>query len=83
MNDGIVKEKTSISSTMELYGCNVEDLPISREDRIAMHEVQADRAKQIAEKLYDRISTLRSRLIKVHEAHNWNRLMADDLKKGR
>lgn len=83
MSDGIVREKSAISSTAYLYGCEVDELPVSREDRIAMHEEQENRAKVLADKIYDRISTLRSRLIKVHEAQNWNRLMADDLKRGK
>lgn len=83
MNDGIVREKTAVSDTAYLYGCEVDDLPVSREDRIAMHEAQADRAAMLAERLHDRISVLRKRVTKVNDAMNWNRMMADNLKKGK
>lgn len=48
-----------------------------------MHEEQEGRAKALAEKIYDRIAVLRKRLTKVHEAQNWNALMADNLRKGK
>ncbi len=83
MSDGIVREKSAISSTAYLYGCEADELPVSREDRIAMHEEQEGRAKALAEKIYDRIAVLRKRLTKVHEAQNWNALMADNLRKGK
>jgi hypothetical protein len=83
MGDGIVKEKTSISSTMELYGCEVDELGIDIEYEIAKHTRQIAKAKVLSEKLYDRAATIRRRMVKVNDAINWNQLMLDDLKRGR
>lgn len=82
MGDGIVREKKHISSYKELYGCEVEETPVSREDRIAMHEDQLKKALRVHEKLDDRSRDIRRRIVKVNAAINWNRLMLEDLKKG-
>lgn len=82
MSDGIVREKKKISSFKELYGCDVEDTPVSREDRIAMHEDQLSKALRVHEKLDDRSRDIRRRIVKVNDAINWNRLMLEDLKRG-
>lgn len=81
--DCIVVEKKSISSFRELYGCEVEETPVSREDRIAMHEDQLKKALRVHEKLNDRSSDIRRRIVKVNDAINWNRLMLEDLNKGK
>lgn len=83
MSDGIVKVKNSINSTEYLYGCDVNELPVSKEDRILMHEAQANRAKELGEKIYDRMGELGKRLKKVNESQNWNRMIVDELKKGK
>lgn len=84
MKDGIVRQKTNISDTVDLYGCEVEEMStVSRDDRIVMHLDQAARSKQIAEKIYDRIKVLESRLKRVYNAQNWNELMAKQLRDGK
>lgn len=47
------RTKESINSFEYLYGLSVDKLPVSREDRIAMHTVQAQAAKGLYDKLYD------------------------------
>lgn len=82
VGDGIVREKKYISSYKELYGCDVEDTPVSREVRIQMHEDQLAKALRVHEKLDDRSRDIRRKIVKVNDAINWNRLMLEDLKRG-
>lgn len=81
--DGIVREKTQISGTAYLYGCEIGDLPVSRDDRIKMHEAQLACALQLHDELDDLSREIRRRIIKVNDAINWNRLMLEDLQKGK
>ena len=82
MNDGIVVEKNHISSTKDLYDCELGELPIDREYEIKKHEEQIIKAKALSEKLYDKGRVIRNRMIRVNNAINWNQLMLDNLKKG-
>jgi len=83
MSDGIVREKTQISDSEYLYGCDRGELEIDVEYEIAKHTRQIAKAKVLSEKLYDRATTIRRRIIKVNDAINWNQLMLDDLKRGK
>jgi len=82
MNDGIVVEKNHISSTKDLYDCELKELPIDREYEIKKHEEQIIKAKALSEKLYDKGRVIRNRTIRVNNAINWNQLMLDNLRRG-
>lgn len=53
MGDGIVREKKRVSSFRELHGCDVEDTPVSRADRIAMHEDQCLKCYYVSDRSND------------------------------
>jgi len=81
MSDGIVKEKKEISATQELYGCEIDELPIDIPYEIEKHKGQIIKGKALSEKLYDKASILRKRIVKVNDAVNWNQLMLDSLER--
>ena len=83
MSDGIVQEKREISATQELYGCDIDALPIDIDYEIIKHKAQIAKAKALSEKLYDRAAVLRNRSIKVNAAISWNQLMLDNLMKAK
>lgn len=81
MSDGIVKEKKEISSTQELYGCEISELPIDIPYEIEKHKAQIKKGKELSERLGDRSSVIRRRIVKVNDSVNWNQLMLDNLLK--
>jgi hypothetical protein len=83
MSDGIVVEKKEISDTQYLYGCEIGDLPIDVPYEITKHKAQIIKGKALSDKLYDRATTIRNRIVKVNDAVNWNQLMLDKLEKGK
>jgi hypothetical protein len=83
VSDGIVVEKKEISDTQYLYGCEIDGLPIDVAYEIAKHRAQILKGKALSDKLYDRATTIRNRIIKVNDAVNWNQLMLDNLKRGK
>lgn len=83
MSDGIVNEKKEISSTQYLYGCEIKELPIDVPYEIEKHKAQIVKGKALAERLGDRASEIRRRIMKVNESVNWNQLMLDNLLKGK
>ena len=83
MGDGIVVEKKEISDTQYLYGCEIDELPIDVPYEIAKHKAQIIKGKELAEKLYDRATVIRRRIVKVNDSVNWNQLMLDKLEKGK
>jgi len=83
MSDGIVVEKKEISATQYLYGCEIDELHIDLDYEIHKHQDQIIRGKRLSEKLYDRATAIRRRIVKVNEAVNWNQLMLDNLVKSK
>lgn len=79
MGDGIVNEKNRISDTKYLYGVDIDELPINPAYEIAKHKEQIAKGKELVDKLYDRASRMRRRIVEVNEAIRWNELMIERL----
>lgn len=80
MGDGIVVTKTTVSDFSYLYGKEAKDFTLTLDERVQMHAEQLEAAKELHSKLYDEMMDMRTQLIKVNDAINWNTSMLKKLK---
>ena len=78
----MIIEKHSVSDFVYLYGCEVDDLILSREERLLMHTQQRIKANELLERLMDHPYTERDhrRINDVIKAVRWNEEMIKKLR---
>ena len=79
----MIVAKNSVSDFTYLYGCEVEDLPVSYENRIEMHTVQRDKANALLARLMEPSFADRDhdRVNDVIKCIGWNDSMIEKLKR--
>lgn len=79
----MVISKNSVSDFVYLYGCEVDDLPVSYEDRLKMHKEQRNKAIMLLSRLMEPKYADRDneRINDVIKCIGWNESMLQKLKK--